>query len=198
MPIAYLTTSNLRPAGCRTLPAEAPETTQPSEPQSRYPRLKPNLGIKSAASLETTMRTGPTGVRAPRSTAKPRKAGSSRRSSICGEYVSPTFAAAVVDALPLEFSREELAQLGGGSRIVAAQDAYLKGISHVLRRTPSDLAAALRGLIAILPMRGPASPMRDCFRRGLPILRSGVAVPMRTRARQRPSRWIWTRTRHWR
>jgi serine/threonine-protein kinase len=56
--------------------------------------------------------------------------------------VQQEIAAAVVDALPLDFSPEALAQLGGGSRVVAAQDAYLKGLSHVLRRTPSDLAAA--------------------------------------------------------
>ncbi|MBT3449191.1 MAG: protein kinase [Bacteroidetes Order II. Incertae sedis bacterium] len=52
-------------------------------------------------------------------------------------------AAAIAAQLTVEFSAEEFGQLErGGSRIPDAQDAYLLGMAHVLRRTPSELSAA--------------------------------------------------------
>ncbi|MFT5144009.1 MAG: tetratricopeptide (TPR) repeat protein/TolB-like protein [Rhodothermales bacterium] len=56
--------------------------------------------------------------------------------------VQAEISSAIVDTLSLQFSREELATRGRGSQIIPAQEAYLKGIAHVLRRTPFDLAAA--------------------------------------------------------
>lgn len=52
-------------------------------------------------------------------------------------------AAAIVETLTLELSVEDRATLDKRNRSLPAQDAYLSGVSHALRRTPADLAAAV-------------------------------------------------------